>query len=173
VTSASTRRRPPARAGSDTWVWISIAPYEASARLQISAIVPLGPAALGSGIQRGEYVLAIDGEAIGRQANLDALLDNRVNRRVLLKVTKDAAGAGARDVAVRPIALATERGLRYRQWVEERREYAGQGERRPARLRKYAPHVGGVARAAAHRSMPTTSRATASSSTCATTTAGS
>ena len=97
--------------------------YESSGCLRISAIVPLGPAALGSGIQRGEYVLAIDGEAIGRQVNLDALLDNKVNRRVLLKVAKDAAGTGARDVAARPIALATERGLRYRQWVEERREY--------------------------------------------------
>ena len=69
------------------------------------------------------YLLAVDGEPIGRQVNLDALLDNKVNRRVVLKIAKDAAGAGARDVAVRPIAAATERGLRYRQWVDERRDY--------------------------------------------------
>jgi len=99
------------------------AEYESSGRLKIAAIVPLSPAALGTGIQRGDYLLGVDGAPISARTNLDALLDNKVNRRVVLKIAKDAAGTGAREVAVRPITVTTERGLRYRQWVEERRQY--------------------------------------------------
>jgi len=99
------------------------AEYESSGKLKIAAILTLGPAALATGIQRGEYLIAVDGERIGPRVNLDALLDNKVNRRVVLTIAKDAAGAGGRQIALRPISLATERGLRYRQWVEDRREY--------------------------------------------------
>ena len=54
------------------------------------------------------------------------------------------------------------------------RAYVAQGERRPARLRAHARHVGGRARRSSTSiSTPTTTRATASSSTCATTTAAS
>ena len=151
------------------------AEYESSGRLRITAIVPLGPAALGSGIQRGEYLLAVDGEAIGRQVNLDALLDNKVNRRVApagregrgrhgRRATSSVAADRPGDRARAALPAVGRRAPRLR----------GQGERRPARLRPHGRHVGGVARAAATSiSMPTTSRATASSSTCATTTAGS
>ena len=44
----------------------------------------LGPASIFSGIQRGDYLTAIDGETIGPRVNLDSLLDNKVNRRVVL-----------------------------------------------------------------------------------------
>jgi Tol biopolymer transport system component/C-terminal processing protease CtpA/Prc len=99
------------------------AEYESSGRLKVASMVTLSPVALGTGIQRGEYLTAVDGERIGPRTNLDALLENKVNRRVVLTVAKDAAGAGSRQVPVRPITLATERGLRYRQWVDERRQY--------------------------------------------------
>ncbi|HMC75941.1 MAG TPA: S41 family peptidase [Vicinamibacterales bacterium] len=99
------------------------AEYEASGRLEIAGIVTLGPAALGAGVRVGEYLLAVDGEPAGAGVNLDALLENKTSRRTVLRVAKTAAGEGARDVAVRPITAAIERGLRYRQWVAERREY--------------------------------------------------
>jgi C-terminal processing protease CtpA/Prc len=38
-------------------------------------------------------------------------------------VASQADGTGKRDVAVRPVNGATERGLLYRQWVERNREY--------------------------------------------------
>jgi tricorn protease len=99
------------------------AEYESSGRLKIAAVIPLGPSALGSGIKAGDYLIAVDGEPLGARVNLDARLDNKINRRTVLRVATAASGADARDVAVRPVSTAAERGLRYRQWVAERRAY--------------------------------------------------
>jgi tricorn protease len=101
------------------------AEYESSGRLKISGIVTLGPAALGTGIQKADVLVAVDGAAIGPGVNLDALLDNKVNRRTVLRIIPNGHPAtdAPRDVAVRPVSAATERGLRYRQWVAERRDY--------------------------------------------------
>jgi tricorn protease len=99
------------------------AEYEASGRLKVTAIVMLGPAAL-AGIQPGEVIAGVDGETISGGVSLDSLLDNKVNRRTVLKVVgTPRTTVVQRDVVVRPITAATERGLRYRQWVVERREY--------------------------------------------------
>jgi C-terminal processing protease CtpA/Prc len=99
------------------------AEYESSGRLKVTSLVALGPAALTGGIQPGDYLLAVDGETLGAHVNLDSLLDNKINRRVMLKVSKEASGGSAREVPVRPVASTTERGLRYRQWVTGRRAY--------------------------------------------------
>ena len=99
------------------------AEYEASGKLKIAHVVTLGPSALGAGIERGQYLLAVDGETIGPLVNLDQLLENKVNRRTVLRMARTASGDGARDVPVRPVTVAAERGLRYREWVAERRDY--------------------------------------------------
>jgi C-terminal processing protease CtpA/Prc len=96
--------------------------FEDSGRLKISGIVELGPAALSSAIKTGDYVLAVNDDRITAHTSLDALLENQVGKRVVLHVAAAPAGTG-REVAVRPITAATERGLRYRAWVEERRAY--------------------------------------------------
>ena len=105
------------------------AEYDASGRLKIAGIVALGPAALAPAIQPGDYLLAVDGEPVGARVNLDALLDNKTSRRTVLRVAKSASGEAAKDVAVRPVSAATERGLRYRQWVAERREYVARASK--------------------------------------------
>jgi tricorn protease len=114
------------------------AEYESAGRLKITGIVTLGPASLGAAsaeasapktIRSGDYLLAVDGEALGPRVNLDALLENKTNRRTLLRVAKSASGEGAAEIAVRPISAATERGLRYRQWVAERRDYVARQSR--------------------------------------------
>lgn len=96
--------------------------YETGGRLRITAVLPLSPAAL-AGIKPGEYLVAVDGATVGARTNLDELLSFKINRRVALAIATSADGSGRREVAVRPVTLATEKGLLYRNWVEERRAY--------------------------------------------------
>jgi tricorn protease len=97
------------------------AEYDRSGRLRIAAVVALGPAALG-GIQPGDYLTQVDGRAMAPRVNLDALLDHTIGKRVALSVAASSS-ASAREVVVKPIDQLTERGLRYRQWVEQKRAY--------------------------------------------------
>ena len=89
------------------------AAYEAGRGLVVSEVVTLGPAAIG-GVRVGDRLTSVDGRPIGPDTNLDALLENKVGKRVVL-------GLGAREAVVQPVSLSTATGLLYRQWVDERR----------------------------------------------------
>jgi Tol biopolymer transport system component len=95
--------------------------YESAGRLRVASVVPLGPAAL-AGIKPGEYLVRVNGQTIGPRVNLDALLDHAIDRRVTLSVAASPT-ALPREVVVRPVDQTTEKGLRYREWVEQKREY--------------------------------------------------
>ena len=97
------------------------AEYDAGGRLKVASLVPLGPAAIG-GLKAGDYLLQVDGQPVDAHVNLDALLDHTVGKRVALSVASSPAGA-PREVIIKPVDQATEKGLRYRQWVEQRRDY--------------------------------------------------
>jgi Tol biopolymer transport system component/C-terminal processing protease CtpA/Prc len=97
--------------------------YETQGRLRITEIVPLGPVAVARDIKIGDYLLAVDGTPISSQTNLDELLSFKIGRRVLLTVASGPDGTSKREVAIRPVNLQTEKGLLYRKWVDERREY--------------------------------------------------
>lgn len=97
--------------------------YERTGRLRVTEIVPLGPADVAREIRSGDYLLAIDGIALGSGVNLDERLQHTINRRVMLRVSSSADGSNPREVAVRPVNLATEKNLLYRAWVEANREY--------------------------------------------------
>ncbi|HEX8337243.1 MAG TPA: S41 family peptidase, partial [Pyrinomonadaceae bacterium] len=108
------------------------AEYERGGKLRVSDVIPLGPAALARDagapdrtrpVRTGEYVLAVDGRALDARVNLDELLNYKIGRRVTLTVAATADGADRKDVDVRPVNVGTEKGLRYRKWVEERRAY--------------------------------------------------
>jgi Tol biopolymer transport system component/C-terminal processing protease CtpA/Prc len=101
--------------------------YEKNGRLRLTSVVPLGPAAL-AGIKPGEYLAAVDGRAVGAGVNVDQLLDHTIGKRVALSVSFSAT-APAREVVLKPVNLTTERGLRYRQWVEQKREYVAKASR--------------------------------------------
>ncbi len=104
------------------------AEFESAGRLKVTNVVPLGPAAL-AGIKAGDVITRVDGQTVGSRTNLDALLDHTIDRRVALGVSS-APGGSTRDVVVKPVNQTTEKGLRYRQWADERREYvakAGNG----------------------------------------------
>jgi Tol biopolymer transport system component/C-terminal processing protease CtpA/Prc len=97
------------------------AEYESSGRLRVANVIPLGPAAL-AGIKAGEVVVSVAGRPTGPRVNLDELLDHTVNKRVSLQVA-GASGEAPREVTLKPIDQPTERGLRYRDWVEQKRAY--------------------------------------------------
>ena len=97
--------------------------YETSGRSRITEVIALSPAAITGSIKPGEYLIAVDGRAIDGNTNLDELLNYKIARRISVTVASDAAGVQKREVVVRPVNGATERGLLYRQWVERNREY--------------------------------------------------
>ncbi|HEY0079937.1 MAG TPA: LpqB family beta-propeller domain-containing protein [Pyrinomonadaceae bacterium] len=106
--------------------------YEKTGRLRVTEVLPLSPAALTRDpvtsertreIRAGDFLLAVDGTEVGARTNLDELLNYKINRRVILTVARTAEGADRREVAVRPVNLATEKALLYRKWVEDKRAY--------------------------------------------------
>jgi len=108
------------------------AEYERTGRLRVGEVIPLGPAAVARdasapdrmrAVRPGEYLLAVDGRALDPRANLEELLNYKVGRRVTLTVASSADGADRKELDVRPVNVNTEKGLRYRKWVDERRAY--------------------------------------------------
>jgi tricorn protease len=104
--------------------------YETRGRLRVTSVIPLGPAALARGIAPGDVIAAVNGVPIGPRVNLDEILANTADRRVVLSVAgaPDAsrpgpAPAAPRDVVVRPTNQATEKSLLYQQWVDRNRKY--------------------------------------------------
>ncbi|HYL63335.1 MAG TPA: S41 family peptidase [Candidatus Methylomirabilis sp.] len=97
--------------------------YEKDGRLRIAKIIPLGPAALAKEIHEGDDLLAVDGQTVRAGVNLDALLEHKIDKRVVLTVKGSSESSAKHDVVVRPVNLGTEKNLRYRAWVEERRAY--------------------------------------------------
>jgi C-terminal processing protease CtpA/Prc len=122
----------------DGYVGLLFDPVEqaATGRLRIATIVPDSPAAL-AGIQPGEELLAIDGATLNGEANLDALLQRTIGRRVLLRIGGQGSGGrgqaqdsqsdtpspATREVAVRPISADQYADLRYRSWVYANESY--------------------------------------------------
>lgn len=99
------------------------AEFETNGRLKITEIIDLSPADVVKNINVGDYLLSVDGVKIDLKTNLDALLENKVNRRVEIEVAASADGANKREIAIRPTSTGSEKNLLYRQWVETNRAY--------------------------------------------------
>jgi tricorn protease len=91
--------------------------YEAGKGLVVREVIALGPAAIEGSIKPGDRLMSVNGETVEAK-NLDSLLEDTVNRRVVLGV--ETAGK-TREAVVRPVSSGAAVGLLYRQWVEERR----------------------------------------------------
>ncbi len=97
--------------------------YERNGLWRVTEVIPLSPAALRGDIKPGDYLVAVDGKLLTAQTNFDELLNNKINRRLVLTVTATADGANRREVVIRPVNTATEKALLYRAWVENNRAY--------------------------------------------------
>ncbi len=79
-----------------------------------------GPlAAPGLNVSEGDYLLAIGGQDLTAGTDISQLLENTSGKRVTVRVAKDAAGAGAREITVVP--TGNEQQLRHQAWVEDNR----------------------------------------------------
>jgi tricorn protease len=99
----------------------------ASGRLRVARVVPESPAALAERPPRpGEYLLAVDGAAVGPGVSLDRLLRRTVGRRVRLTLGEAPAGGPTRDVPLRPIDAEAYWQLRYRDWSLANERYVAE-----------------------------------------------
>lgn len=73
----------------------------------------------GVNVAAGDYLLAVNGRELGAGEDVYALFEETAGKQTVLRVAREAGGAGAREVTVVPIA--DERGLRHRAWVEANR----------------------------------------------------
>ena len=96
--------------------------YEDKGRFKITEIVPLSAADLSGNIHVGDYLTAVDDQPIKPNDDLNQLLENKVGRRVTLSITS-ATNATPQKITVRPTNQATEKGLLYRGWVQQQRDY--------------------------------------------------
>lgn len=97
--------------------------YKNFGRLKVTEVITLGPAAVTGEIHVGNYLVSIDGTLISSATNIDQLLENKINKRVLLTIASSASAKDTKKVTVRPVNLTTEKGLLYRQWVQQQRDY--------------------------------------------------
>jgi tricorn protease len=97
--------------------------YETGGRLKITEVITLGPAAITKDISVGDYLMSVDGAPIDGKTNLDEQLENKVNKRVVLGISKTGAAGDKRTIIVKPVGTGTEKNLLYRQWVEANRDY--------------------------------------------------
>ncbi|MBL0938320.1 MAG: PD40 domain-containing protein [Gemmatimonadaceae bacterium] len=95
------------------------AAYEANGRYVIKERIALGPASI-SGLQDGDVIRSVNSTPLTNTINLDSLMGGTIGRRVELSIQRNNRDT---TIALRPISTNAEKGLLYRQWVEERRAY--------------------------------------------------
>ncbi len=74
----------------------------------------------GMDVKEGDYLLEVDGRPLNASMNVYSLFEGTANRQIKIKVNGKPVLEGARTLTVVPIA--TEAGLRSRNWVENNRK---------------------------------------------------
>ncbi len=73
----------------------------------------------GVDVSEGDYLISVDGNDLTTARNPYSLFENKANKQVVLKVSRDPSGAGARQVKVVPVG--NKAALRPFAWVEGNR----------------------------------------------------
>jgi tricorn protease len=72
-------------------------------------------------VEKGNYLVAIDGKPVKTSDDVTAFLGRRLNRKVELTINTKPEDAGSWKIKYEPIASAAFANLRYERWVKERR----------------------------------------------------
>jgi tricorn protease len=100
---------------------------EREGKVRIGRVIAESPADNAkSRLKVGEYILAVDGQEVGKDGTFEALLNRKAGKKVVLLVNSSPSPAGAREVALRPLTPEAGRDLEYEAWVESRRQYVEQ-----------------------------------------------
>jgi tricorn protease len=105
------------------YLGFDLAPDEKAGRYRITYVYADGPA--GKDWVRasvGDYLIALDGTPVRAGDNYWRLLNERLNPRVQVTLSKDASGGDAWTARLEPATQAQYRQLRYERWVRERRQ---------------------------------------------------
>jgi tricorn protease len=88
--------------------------------IRVRKVVPDGPAER-EGIEPGEFITSIGGEAIPAGANYHCLLEDTVGEEILIEVASSADGGDAREIRIRPIGRWPLWTLAYEDRIRENR----------------------------------------------------
>lgn len=90
---------------------------------KVARVTPESPAdSKWSKVNVGEYIVAVDGQELGKGRTLDELLNRKAGRKVVLTVNSRPAMDGARQVAIKPLAPSAGDDVEYEAWVDYRKE---------------------------------------------------
>jgi tricorn protease len=96
---------------------------QASGRYKVAHVFENGPADKDwIKVEKGNYLIAIDGKPVKAGDDYNAFLGRRLNRKVELTFNNKPAPEGAWTVKYEPIPTTAFSNLRYERWVKERRE---------------------------------------------------
>ena len=73
-----------------------------------------------SDLSEGDYVLAVNGQDLKGNDDINRLLEGTANRTVILKVASDAKGTGAHEISVVP--TGTDAAIRNLAWINANRQ---------------------------------------------------
>ena len=76
----------------------------------------------GLNIEKGTYILAVNGEPVNAAQSIYSFFENTVGRQVRLKINNKPGLDGAREVTVVPISFGDEINLRRMNWMESKRK---------------------------------------------------
>lgn len=99
------------------------ATLDSQGKFKVARVVGGSPAASKwSKVSVGEYVLAVDGQELGKDITFDQLLDRKAGKKLVLTVNSQPTLDGAHQVALRPATPEAASDLEYEDWVAQRRQ---------------------------------------------------
>lgn len=89
---------------------------------QTVEFIKRGPLDVPEAPKAGQFLVGINGKAVGPGSNLARELNGTIGRKTVLHFNDNTQLAGSKEVAVKPISRGAENGLHYQRWVEWQRQ---------------------------------------------------